>query len=407
MTGRRWRRGSIASLTFAATLVALVGAGGGCEIAIGSAVPEFECESNKAAVCPGDQVCDPNQHVCVEPCSATSCKAGFTCDPNSNICIVAPSDDGPVVDEPTTGDEPDADASTQPDEAAPPIDTGTEEAAGPCRGTGCACTSGASCDSQICGDSSLVPQAILTMAGFAFCTKPCCTSADCDLGTVCFATGGSSSVAANFCVEPQWIGRSGGVGAATGGTSCGTGRDCKSGLCASSKCADTCCSTAQSSSECASGTSCRFASFPGATSVDQNFVAWCGQAGGGQNGDNCNNNSSCASNLCDGIDGCANACRNTGDCTNGESCAYVNPPAPNDTAVVAACFSGAGNTSMGASCSSDTDCKSQFCDTGGTHECTDVCFTNADCAAKSGWRCRPESVTLQSGGKVEVLACGP
>jgi hypothetical protein len=62
---------------------------------------------------------------------------------------------------------------------------------------------------------------------------------------------------------------------------------------------------------------------------------------------------------------------------------------------------------MGASCSSDTDCKSQFCDTGGTHECTDVCFTNADCSAKSGWRCRPESVTLQSGGKVEVLACGP
>lgn len=406
MTARRWRRGSLATATFAATLVALVGAGGGCEIAIGSAVPEFECESNKPAVCPGDQVCDPTQHICVAPCSQTSCKSGFQCDPGSNTCVVAVSDDGPTVDEPTTGDEPDADASTQPDEAAPPVDTGTTETTGPCRTVGCACASASACDSNICGDGTLVPGAILSAAGSNFCTKPCCTSADCDPGTVCFATGGSNSAAANFCVNPQWIGRGNLVGAQTGGASCGSGRDCRSGLCASNKCADVCCSTAASNSECGSGTSCRFATFPGTSVIDQNFVAWCGQSGSGQNGDNCSSNSSCASNLCDGIDGCANACRNTGDCTLGESCAYVNPPAPNSSAVVAACFSGGGNAAEGSACQNDSDCRSQFCDTGGTNECTDVCFTNADCT-HTGWRCRPEGVTLQGGGKVEVLACGP
>jgi hypothetical protein len=223
---------------------------------------------------------------------------------------------------------------------------------------------------------------------------------------VCFATGGSNSTAANFCVNPAWIGRGTTVGGQLGGGSCTTGRDCRSGLCDGTTCADVCCSTASSSSECASGNSCRFQTFPGAAAVDKNFVAWCGQAGNGGNGASCSQNSSCQSNLCDSIDGCSNACRNTGDCSQGESCAYVDPPPPDSSAVVAACFGGAGNASEGSSCSTDGDCKSQFCDTGGTHECSDVCFSNADCT-KSGWRCRPERITLTSGGTVTVLACGP
>ncbi|MGH7298091.1 MAG: hypothetical protein ACRELB_24340, partial [Polyangiaceae bacterium] len=380
----------------------LVAAGGGCEIAIGSDVPAYECLSTAPAVCPGNEVCDPHTHQCVTPCSESGCKGGLVCDPGSNQCVAAPTDDGPSIDETSAGD--DADATTAPDEAAPPVETGPVE--GGCgRGLTCPCSGDSSCNSGICADSAVVPTGLYAAAGnAAFCTKPCCTSADCDPGTVCFAAGGSSSVAGNFCVSPAWVSRGNVLGSLVGGATCSTGRDCRSGLCNGTSCADTCCSTA-SSGECAGGTSCRFAAFVGAASFDKNYVAWCGQAGNGQNGANCSSNNSCASALCDGIDGCADACRNTADCSQGESCAYVSPASPN-TAVVAACFSGAGNASEGSSCSSDQDCKSQFCDTTITQQCTDVCFTNADCT-KSGWRCRPEAVTLQSGGKVTVLACGP
>jgi hypothetical protein len=388
-------------------MAALVAAGGGCEIAIGSAVPEFECLSNQPAACPGNQVCDPTTHQCVASCSATGCKGGLVCDPGSNTCVVAASDDGSPPDETSVEAGTDADAATTPDEAAPPQETGGPET-GPCNTVGCACSGASSCASGICGDGSFIPPLLYSAAGSTnFCTKPCCASADCDPGTVCFSTGGSNSSSVSFCVNPAWLGRST-VGALPGGSTCGTGRDCRSGLCDSNTCADVCCTTAGTNepNECATGTSCRFQTFPGVASYDKNFVGWCGQAGSGLNHDSCSQNSSCASNLCDGIDGCANACRNSADCSSGESCAYVNPPAPNSTAVVAACFSGAGNASEGSSCSGDTDCKSQFCDTGGTHQCSDVCFSNADCT-KTGWRCRPEGITLTSGGKVEVLACGP
>lgn len=405
MAGRPSRKGRLAPSLLLASMAALVVAGGGCEIAIGSAVGDFECLSNQPAVCPGNEVCDPSTHQCVAPCSVTGCKGGLMCDPGSNTCVAASGDDGPSGDEPGIDAGDDGDATSTPDEAAPPAETGGPET-GPCNTVGCLCSGAASCASGICGDGTLAPTALLTAAGGNFCTKPCCTSADCDPGTVCFATGGSNSTAANFCVDPSWLGRGTSVGSTAGGGSCGTGRDCRSGLCSGNTCADVCCSTSASNSECAGGNSCRFNTFPGAAAFDKNFVAWCGQAGNGSNGQSCSGNGSCQSNLCDSIDGCSNACRNTGDCSAGESCAYVDPPPPNDTAVVAACFSGAGNASEGSSCSQDSDCKSQFCDTTGTHECSDVCFSNSDCT-KSGWRCRPEGITLTSGGKVEVLACGP
>jgi hypothetical protein len=404
MARRSSYRGSIATATLAAALTSLVAAGGGCEIAIGNDVPDYECLSNAPAVCPGNQVCDPHTHQCVAPCSESGCKGGLVCDPGSNQCVApSTSDDGPSPDETSTGD--DADATTAPDEAAPPVETGPVES-GCGRGLGCPCSGDSACDSNICADSATVPAGLYTAAGGSnFCTQTCCSSADCGAGTVCFAAGGSDSVAGNFCVNPAWLGRGTGatLGTQPGGGACSTGRDCRSGLCTGNTCVDTCCSTA-AAGECATGTSCRFDNFTGAVAFDKNYVAWCGQAGNGQNGDTCSSDGNCKSNLCDGPDGCADACRNTGECSPGESCAYVNPVG-STTEVVAACFSGAGNSSEGSSCSSDAQCKSQFCDTV-TSECTDVCFTNADCS-KSGWRCRPEAVTLQSGGKVTVLACGP
>ena len=63
-----------------------------------------------------------------------------------------------------------------------------------------------------------------------FCTKPCCTTADCDSSTVCFATGAGG----NYCVNPTWIGRTATFGTATGGAACKVDSDCRSGLCAAS-----------------------------------------------------------------------------------------------------------------------------------------------------------------------------
>jgi hypothetical protein len=404
MTRAHPRRGMAATALLASVLATLVGAGGGCEIGIGGDVPAFECVQGPA-VCPGNQVCDPSSHQCVAPCSVTNCSSGLECDTNTNLCVVADAGD----DEASTVDSsmPDADAANAPEEAAPPVDTGTANETGPCRGLLCPCSGGAACDSTICADSSVVPTNLWNAAGqVSFCTQPCCTSADCGAGTVCYAAGGSPAAAGNYCINPLWVGRSAALGAQPGGGSCTTGRDCHSGLCVGSSCADPCCTTAGTNepNECASGTTCRFAKFPGATAADTNFVAWCGQGGSGQNGSTCNNDSSCASELCNGSAGCADACRNTADCSAGESCAYVNPPAPNDSAVVAACFSGAGNAAQGSSCTTDGDCRSQFCDTTITHECSDVCFSNGDC--KTGWRCRPATLVV-GGGNFSVLACGP
>jgi hypothetical protein len=73
--------------------------------------------------------------------------------------------------------------------------------------------------------------------------------------------------------------------------------------------------------------------------------------------------------------------------------------------IAAACFATLGFGAVGAACQSNTDCKSNFCDSV-AKVCTDVCFGNSDCTQQSGWRCRPESVAVQSGGTYSVLSCG-
>jgi hypothetical protein len=389
---------------FAAALLGVVVAG--CEIAIGKDVPAFECVQ-EAAVCPGNEVCDPSSHQCVPPCTVTGCAGGTQCDPISSTCIpVVPSDDGPAGDDTTSSGGPgDGDAATQPDEAAPPVDTGPGPETGPCRGVGCPCTGPGSCDSGICADQLTVPSGLYAAAGGSFCTKPCCTSANCDAATVCFGTG----AAGNFCVNPTWLQRQTALGTGQGGASCSTGRDCRSGLCGggSSGCTDTCCSTFSAANDCAGGSQCRFGIFAGTASFDKNFVAYCGHGGSRPNGQSCSFNSDCESELCDGVN-CADACRNTGECLgSGEACTYVIPnTAPSGTAV-AACYSGPptpGTTPEGGSCSTDGDCQSDLCDAN-SHACTDVCFADSDCT-KSGWRCRPESITLSGGGKVSALLCG-
>jgi hypothetical protein len=120
MAGGRRRRRAGATTPFTALLLAMVAAGGGCEIAIGSAIPDFECVQG-AAVCPGNEVCDPSSHQCVAPCSVTGCKGGLACDPSGSLCVVGEAGAGAEAAT-SDGAIPDGESSG---EAQPPTDSGT------------------------------------------------------------------------------------------------------------------------------------------------------------------------------------------------------------------------------------------------------------------------------------------
>lgn len=414
--GRRPRaRRSLAVAALASTLLAIVAAGGGCEVAIGDTVPAFACVEGPD-VCPAGQVCYRNQ--CIPSCVSAGCKGGALCNPSTGLCGAGPTTDGGGPDVGVNDSGPDVvdvmDSQTPEDEAAPPMETGPD-VTNPCPGTNnavlCGCSGDSACASKLCVDQLSVGGGLYQAAGsMNFCSQPCCTSADCPATTVCYATGQGG----NYCVNPAWIGRMNGSGAGQGGASCTLARDCRSGLCSNSHCADTCCSTGQASAQCAGGDTCLFDNFPGATSIDKNYVALCSSSGGsGTGGSSCSFNSDCESNLCasatmTGSSRCWNACRNSTDCSSSYSCNYVIPPLMTTPApIVGACFPTQGNLSMNDTCDPSNDMCKGFCDPS-TNKCTDLCFGDSDCTvAVPGWRCRDETIAVSGGGSYSVLACGP
>jgi len=377
----------------------LVVGSGGCEVAVGDTVPAFACEQGSGDTCPPNQMCDSTNR-CV-PCPASGCGSTMTVDSGTGA-EVSVNDTGAPLDTSMPDTATMLDTST-------PVDTGTVEA-GCGGGVGCACSGSASCTSHVCGDQESVTSGLYSAAGNAnFCTQPCCTSSDCPTGTVCFPT----AAGGNYCVLPQWVGLTQGIGGGTGGASCGTGRDCRSGLCQSSHCVDTCCSE-QTGGQCSGSSVCTFSAFPG-MGIDTHYTANCGTSGGsGTNGHSCSVNGDCESQICAadtmfGNQYCHAPCRSAADCATGScgggpcACEYVL--ANGNADLVAACFSSSGNTAEGDSCSTTNDtCATGFCDPN-SMKCTSVCFTNADCTT-SGWTCRPEQVTVSGGGSYSVLACG-
>jgi hypothetical protein len=392
---------------------ALICAGSGCELAIGDTVAAFACDPG-GDTCPMNEVCDPVRHQCIGVCAPGACPTNMECDTSSHLCTLADASvvtDGDAIATDATDaatDRPGADAGADTGSADTgttadsPAETTTNET-GPCTGLICRCIGNAACDSHICADQLTVGSALYTAAGGSnFCTKPCCTSADCDPSTVCYATSSSAS-SGTYCVLPAWLERSPQLGTSIGGQTCMGNADCRSGLCSNSMCADTCCSTGQSGTECGSGTTCSFGTFPGVAAFDQNFSPFCGSAGTGTNGSNCNFPSDCASNFCTGRPGvCQDACRSASDCGGqGYSCGYGRDQS---NVVFPACFSYSFAGAEGQPCMRNSDCESGLCDMAGL--CTDVCFSDTDCSV-SGWHCRPEQIMLRSGGVASVLCCGP
>jgi hypothetical protein len=369
-----------------------------CEIAIGDTVPAFTCDVEAGPMaCPTMQVCSPTTSQCVAMCPMAICPAQSHCETGSGLCVANAGDAS-------------TDQTETASDARPGDSSGSTGDGGPCRSLGCKCSGNADCDSYLCVDEVAATADLYAAAGSSsFCAETCCTSEDCQAGAVCFAT----AAGANYCVNPAWLGdRTTPGSSGQGGASCGEGSACRSGLCVGGLCADTCCST-ESTTQCASGTVCAFADFPGPpTGFDTNLSANCAPlpAGGSDaaGGQPCSFDSDCASNLCLS-DGCSDACRNSADCPSGESCWYLLPYLPDggeSNATVAACYpSVEPNVGIGQSCASGgpMSCANNLC-VGTT--CTDTCFVDSDCPEELP-QCVLTLLQVGMGGKVYATVCGP
>jgi hypothetical protein len=350
----------LAGLCLAALAVA-------CEVIVPSDVPDFSCVATPGA-CPNGSQCDATTHRCV------------AVDAGSGSSSSGGAGDGDVL----------------------PIVDSSAPLQG-CSTLGCACSLASDCATSICADHRTVGNVATAAQQMSFCTKPCCTSADCDGATVCLATG----TGGNYCVLPQWLGRPTTFGTLQGGAVCESDGACRSGLCVAGACADVCCSTAQSATECTGGAICQFGTFPG-RAVDRVYAPYCAPAGGTMpNGTACSTGATCRSGFCAPDNQCHDACRNTGECGSAAlECGYALPSLTSKE-ILAVCENSYGTAaarSEGAACTNNNQCQSGYCDAA-TMQCTDVCFSDSDCTVPN-WHCRP-SIGMLFGTTFSVSACGP
>ncbi len=314
---------------------------------------------------------------------AVAVAAGLSC----LSCIpgslsLAPPDatamDSPATTDAREGGEADARVEATSDAA---VEAPSDAAADACVGPGCPCTTPSSCAAGLfCVDPSVLGG--LGNVG-AFCSRTCCTSADCAPGFVCYGSGDPG----NYCVEASLLSGRGTLGAAPGGAPCNTGGDCRSGICMGG-CLDTCCSDR----DCTSMTACVL----DRTAVDGHEGFRCQvPTGTTPGGGSCTSGTQCISNSCLAIWGCGVPCCGNASCQAG-NCAVVQVLNAGD--YVAECFPADGG-SPGSRCASDSDCASGACNPT-TGMCADRCCVDADCAA-SGFVCRP----TQSAS--HALICAP
>lgn len=330
---------------------------------------------NPDQVCPPGQLCIPAKQMCISQatsCEMTGCKPLQKCDPDTKQC----------VDPPSTDD-------------------------------GAMCTSNAQCNSQMCGDASVLGRSFTDKSG-SICTRPCCTSLDCRADFVCYAAG----TGGNYCVPktaaPGPARATGALGGGQGGASCNGNGDCRSGLCGPThKCLDTCCADGQ----CQNGTSCGLSTDVGGA------VFQCVDSPGsrGQNS-SCSRDSDCKSGICFNYGDntfperhCVSVCCGSANCGTvdlGFGAVYpaacydaTSADAPifqSSTDAICLGVQSVGGTPLGGNCSQNGDCRSYRC-LATAKKCTDVCCTDADCAAAgAGWSCRPTPV-----GNANYLRCQP
>lgn len=261
------------------------------------------------------------------------------------------------------------------------------------------------------GDQCFDP-ATAGLAGQEICSRSCCSSGDCGVGTglVCAGPGPGK-----MCLPAEIWGR-GELGTRFAGEPCEADSECRSGLCSTEQyCADTCCSDA----ECGlfAGT-CR-----------DDGEGWTCQPTGTQERapflEPCEDPAECESGLCvmwsDGAARCATPCCSSDECgeakIGGSIARILCVPILHDAAVVHACAgvsTGDAHLAVGEPCEDPGQCRGGRCIEAGSFGakvCSDVCCTDASCGAPHLFACAPvpDSGLPQPGtaGQTFELQCVP
>ena len=366
-------------------------AAGGCEAIVGGSVGgSIQCQ---AALGDAADLCPKGQSCIGGTCKPTPVCFGLGCFPRE-AGFDAPRDaphDGGV----------DRDAAPIPDVVPEMVARDVTETS-TLLALGVACASGSACQSGTCGSALLLTSNVQTPGGASVCTKPCCTSSDCDdsavKGVVCYP-----SVGGDYCVDPMWIGVKTGVGSVLAGNPCTRPGDCRSGVCTGSKCQDTCCLD----SNCGNGTVCQYSVLDGAESYN------CAPSGGSTSqGGDCSG-SACQSNLCVGVlfvgSFCLGACCNDSECQDpsGFGTTMCNWNSLNDKGVLVELRSCSAPLNpdagaMGSSCGAASDCATNLCYK--KTSCTAPCCGNGDCP--KGYTCSYASFTF-SPDTLDLQVCVP
>lgn len=320
-----------------------------CQVIVPSELPDFACTGESASACP----------------------SGMVCDARIGRCVADGVAEGGAQD---AGEDVDADAGDARTDAGPaPI--------------GSPCRVDADCASKLCGtDTFLTPT--MTAGTGPVCTQPCCTSADCPPATVCFGAG----TGGNYCVAAAKAQRTPpATGGKSAGETCGDNNQCRSGLCQSGRCFDTCCTYSQ----CSTGTTCRVSTVqtpPGATRHDIWVCAPSPPGSDAGPADKCADHPDCYNANCIGFDAgrvCRPSCCTRADCnqqlgSTAAHCAYST----SNTDQIKFCFLTTNTLASpnGTTCGTPTECQSDYCDDGAS-KCLSICCVDSDCAATEA--CRP------------------
>jgi hypothetical protein len=246
---------------------------------------------------------------------------------------------------------------------------------------GAPCTGSGQCDATLfCAN----PNEHGAMAGGAVCTKSCCSSSECSPWTegVCFGAKGRYAL----CKPASLVGRPP-PGAKDTGETCGSGAECRSGVCAGDVCQDTCCADSNCPGNLAT---CAYQAMQG--SGWQTFT--CANKTGGGYGALCLGDSDCKSDVCFGL--CTKPCCRVSDCGAAfQKCWYTKYTQTGD--VVKSCVDGdpPGSLDNGQVCTTDGDCKSSICvkPATGASYCSDACCKASDCGNPSAFSCLPAKTT--------------
>lgn len=237
------------------------------------------------------------------------------------------------------------------------------------------------------------------------CIEACGKASECPTAFTCYDLHG-----AKMCLSAELFNDA--TFAEGTGAYCESGLDCKSNFCpyAPGLCVDTCARNA----DCGTSSDCRWIEH-----TANEYISACAGTGGGlPGGTTCSSDADCQSGVCYGSGRCGDLCRSTANCTSNEVCAPVDysaclsattPCSRWSVNLVNACIridgGSIGSKSIGAPCSSASECKDGFCETT-LGMCTGICTTDADCPTE--FECSPmEYDVLSDGSRLFANFCRP